>query len=57
MKTSAWSAAAALIASSPAMAAELKIVDDAGHVPNANLTRELIRATTRYANSGKVRDT
>lgn len=36
--------------------ADLAIVDDAGHVPNANLTRELIRATTRYSNSGKVRD-
>jgi len=29
--------------------AELVIVDDAGHAANANLTRELIRATDRFA--------
>ena len=36
--------------------AELVIVDDAGHAPNANLSRELIQATTRYSRSGRVRD-
>jgi proline iminopeptidase len=36
--------------------AELVIVDDAGHAPNANLRRELIRATRRYSSSGTVKD-
>ena len=36
--------------------AELVIVDDAGHAPNANLSCELIRATTRYSRAGTVRD-
>ncbi len=29
--------------------AELVIVDDAGHAVNANLSRELVRATQRFA--------
>lgn len=34
--------------------AELVIVDDAGHVPDANLSRELMRATSRFLESGKM---
>jgi proline iminopeptidase len=37
--------------------AELVIVDDAGHVPDANLSRELMRATSRFLESGKMTST
>jgi proline iminopeptidase len=37
--------------------AELVIVDDAGHAPNAKLERELMRATSRFLESGKLTST
>jgi proline iminopeptidase len=37
--------------------ADLAIVDDAGHAPNAKLERELMRATSRFLESGKMTST